>query len=91
MTVDAKPAAGKGNASKGMAPVGMPTRPCEEPVAETERPSPPRRRRVDHDGEVLTGSFGIGKGPGGDAAHQRGRPAGKGSEMDVEAETWRTP
>jgi hypothetical protein len=32
-TVDAAPAAGKGKASKGVAPVGMPTRPSEEPVA----------------------------------------------------------
>jgi hypothetical protein len=32
-TVDAAPAAGKGKASKGGAPVGKPTQPTEEPVA----------------------------------------------------------
>jgi len=35
-TVDATPAAGKGKASKGRAPVGMTTRPSEEPVAQAD-------------------------------------------------------
>lgn len=90
-TVDAAPAAGKGKASKGVAPVGTPTRPSEEPVAATEWPSSPRRRRASRHGEVQTRPLGVRKGPGGEPAHPRSRPAGKGTEVVAEAETWRTP
>ena len=74
-TVDAAPAADKGKASKGGAPVGMPTQPSEQPVAETAWTPLLRKRCSNQNSEVQTRPpRGPGEGQAVDLRVSAGQP-----------------